>query len=114
MFQDMADFPQIANPSKYSEKNLSFRISKESASGHIMVRGRGTETKKEFGLEWEAISDADKVLLEDHFFSHFGKTFPYTHFKTGSQYTVAYAESDLGFKYLSVGWWKVKVKLRQV
>jgi len=110
----MATFPNIADPSGISETDISNRLKETSAAGYTMLRGRGTATKKEFDLEWEAITTADKATLQTFFNTNYGNSLTWTHFETSVVYTVCFENNKLKFNYLSPGWWKLKLTLREI
>ena len=109
----MANFPNISVPSSITETDLSFRLKETSSAGHTMIRGRGTAIKKSFELEWESITSADKNTLQAFFATNYGTSLTWAHFESSVVYTVHFEADDLSFNYLSPGWWKLKLKLRE-
>lgn len=110
----MSTWPDIQDPSDFSEKSLSFRIKKISESGAARVRPKGTAIKKEFSLEWEAMSATDKATLETFFETYQASSFTYTHFETEVDHTVIFNDDEIEYEYLASGYWKVKLTLREV
>lgn len=110
----MSNFPNIAAPSGFSETDLSFRLKETSAAGHTIIRGRGTATKKQFELDWKDISSADKDALQAFHSTEYGQSFSWTHLFTATVYTVCFEEDNLKFSYVSPGWWKLNLKLREI
>ncbi len=109
----MANFPNIAPPSGFSEKTLTHRTKKKSDSGHTRLRPKGSKPKKEFTLDWEVITSADKATLDVFFDTYQALDFVYTHFETAVLYTVFFEEDDLDFTYVTDGYWQIKLTLAE-
>ncbi|SDU26598.1 hypothetical protein [Desulfobacula phenolica] len=110
----MANFPDIAVCSGFTEADIGNRLMETSSAGYTMIRGRGTAVKKEFILDWKLMTSADKNTLQSFFNTYYGQSFIFTHPETGIDYTVCFQEDKLNFKYKAKNRWLLTLKLKEM
>jgi len=89
----MADFPVLSRGVNFSFKeSLAYNpaIQSQAEDGKVISRGRFTGTKKEWDVEYNLLTEADKTLLEtlQNTVNVSGDVFNWTHPKTSVIYSV--------------------------
>lgn len=107
----MASFPDIEDPSKLTETDVSFRIKAISSAGYTMLAASSTLTKKEFVLEWAVMATADKNALSTFFITNNSSIVAWAHPEDLITYDTVFKDDKLKFEYISDGYWKVKLTL---
>ena len=109
----MATWPNIEKPSRMIERTKKAQIKSDMAAGYVQSRAKWTRTRKVFELSWNAMSDADKNILEDFFTENIGDTFEWTHPLTNTTYTVRFGDGELSASYVYVLRWKIDLVLEE-
>ena len=108
----------IAEPVYPIKEKLIFpaiRSDKKSPVKH--GRKKWSVPKREWILEWTEevpLPEADYQILEEHFLSHQGCSFYWTHYATGVVYNVMIYQDELEGDILVPGYRTTTVKLREV
>jgi len=115
----MAAYPTtLPAPNGFIQRTVKKHYKGESEANYTMSRSKATLGKKEFELSYLKLTDAEMVILDDHFDSDSGGSFSFTVPKTGgATYTVIYIDEDLEFDWASQfqdSRWKATVNLREV
>ena len=109
----MATWPNIAEPSRMTERKQKAQIKSDMSAGYVQSRAKWTRSRKVFELSWNAMSDADKGLLETFFGDNIGGTFTWTHPLSGTSYTVRFGEGELSARYVYVSRWQIDLMLEE-
>lgn len=102
-------------PYPIKESRANSTISSEYDGGYEHTRARYTRVRKIFELTYQALSDADKILLENHIDTVNGAadSFDWTHPQTSVVYTVRFKEPP-EFEYIAYNYWKTSFILKEV
>ena len=83
-------------------------------SNYLQVRRTSTRPRYLFELNYETITLEEFTILEDHFSSHIGTIFTFTHPVDGNTYQVTYSDGALEKEYKSYNIVDTKIVLESI
>lgn len=112
----MADWPSIAKPSKVTETLVKPKWKAQTEAGYFASRGLATTGKRQWTLEWDVLSTADKNSLQTLFDSNTGySSFTWDEPVSGVEKDVIFMDDELEFSTVKrSSYWQGQVTLREV
>lgn len=114
----MDAFPTtIAEPCYPIKEKTIFPIYKSQMDApYRVIRKKRTGSKRQWSFEWDesvALTEADYQTLRTFFLAHQGIAFTWTHYDTGTSYTVTFDQDELEGDFPYHGYRTCKVTLME-
>ncbi len=108
-------WPTIAQPTFGTGGDTYLPLVKSEFDGnYVQKRKRCTRERRRWTLLWEAMTEADFLLLDAAFQADQGNTFSWTEPITSTVYTVSYVEDSLVWTHSDKGHRRVQVDIEEV
>jgi hypothetical protein len=109
------DWPStLPNPKHpLHEELLIPQIRTEFEAGYVQSRRRGTRERRKWALEWDVLTNAQRITLQSFFIARQGSTFAWTHPVTLVSYTVRFSDDAVKMSFNVNQRWSATVVIEE-